>query len=980
MVTIGNYNELLDNSRSNYKTLIKIFLKSRKKRIITNCFFGLFMIILLTSFFVIWNSYRDTSFQGIINQQNWNDNSWVSFYDVYGRNLSLTFHNDYLDNAVVEVTNLFESYFPNSIINYSSYLSFFLRDLDTINRTYYYLKTFDVKASTLLNQSLISGRLPRNNSEILFYKSINSSYNYSINQTITLEPSQYLWSSSDTINYTVCGIVESLDLVFVNNNLSKDLLSNQAHKRFDFFDNEISIAPFDLLDTCTFLTTPNYFFELLNSFNSSMSIGFTLAIDFEYDPSSFNINTIDSCIEDYTPIYFSKLDLNFGTDIYFRLGGDILERIFYFNYYWPFETFRVGATSICLFVLIIFAMYEIHLSGEKELKNIIKRMKLQGLTNKVINRLVVVENTIISGIAISGGIISGLIIGYSLNILLRFNQSFVQFWNNSKNPSLLIIYFIFLTGYSFWGLFSRISTVKKVTLEYSHQYKGKIERKNFLKLILLKEGIWLVFFGSLFGIGLFQFISHVQLVEYADIGNYYFGFNSNIIYAILLLILISGILTVFSLLIIISKIINRTCDFISQSYWSRKKNLLSLSFKNFSNNLKYYNKFLIGILLIGMTTLPGIMIQSNIDRHVSYNATLANSCVDLTINNYDLNDNLRDQINQIEGIDKVTEITLCEIDSETEYSQFNAKNHLITLLVINTTEFVQTIDSTKLGKNEKYTIDDILLLKTNLTYFMDDAFTKKNGFNKGKLLSVNDFLNSKDSFDLRYVCSFKTFPGIPISNEPMFSSFFPDIDKFQLVLDINTFNTIINNSYDYTIVNFKKTVLINTHTFSNLTYIKHEIKDDFNVAVFSIDDRKEEMIDGMSNFVIVIQQIITVISILFAFFFAYSLGNEIYQNQLRNIEFSYRLGATRQQIGLGFAIILTPLVIVPLLFSEFLSVFLVKIYSVLLNVDQSYSMVSLWIPLWLITSVFLILNIFILSGWFLGFHVKLKRYQPIKQE
>ncbi len=954
-----DYKKLIDSYNPDVKTIVKIFLKASKKRIFLSCVFGVLTFLLITSLFMVWFAYQSNSFHQFLSQNDWYDDGNHSSYTIFDKSISSDIENDYLDNAITNIEDVFNAIIPNVVSKSTGTIEVIIRGIEPVygQFTNYTIKTLNSNSNISLSQSLVAGRLPRNSSEILLFRQ-NELFNYyNVNDTVQLKPDLVGVSLQ---NFTITGIVENFGESLLMNGYSKDLI-------WKSYENERYCYSTFSESFCTFLTLPNYFYELINNF-SSFSATFALAVDIIYDTTTidyrnlkFYINTLEQ--------KFQGVSLDFDPDINIKIGADLIDNFSSFRYHWLLESTRISSIIVIVFFLLIMIIYEIFNFEAHDLETIFRLMKLQGLDDKPIQLVILAENIIVTVISLVCGLILGTIIGYLGKLFLNLNVSFIYYIKGLKNPFLLITLIVFSFGVFITGYFIRYSSTKKTNILVKEDYESKHKKRVLGKLSVKIEQ--LLFLSGLLllagGIPGYIFTSGLIMLDIST--------TIELLYVLSLIIALLGIILItFSLFILISKLVTITWSFIGKKIWIKKKLFFTLSLKNLTIHPSTYQRTLLAILMIGITIIPGFILNTSINKHLDQNATLASGCTDILIDNWNMNATLRQNINQIKGVVQTTEIILTEVFSITYERSFK-----ITILIINSTEFIQTIDFSKLG-SKQYTDYDIESLSTNLTYLMDLKFAKKHNYDKGQIFMANDFWDSLHNYNLSYINSFNIFPALPkIQNKPFYQQI-EQVEKFQLVMSFQTYEILMKDTNNLYVNSLQHQLLVKTDHSMNISDITTILRENYSINPQTYEDIKKEMENLITPFGLILLRYISIIIIFVGFFFGFVASQNIFLERIRNIETDYRIGATLQQLWLEFTLELVVLSILPIIISIVFGKLSLLLYPIILNIDESYLSFKPWIPWWFIFLLFFIIFLIILFGWLVGLIPKMNNYKPIKQE
>ena len=902
--------------------------------------------------------------------------------------MALDFESNYLDNIINNITSIFENYFPNSIESSTLSLSIDLND-NSENTNFFRLKTFNVLTDTLLQENLLMGRLPNNTSEILLYQSNEQiGHQYSLYQELELD--FFHAYPSVARNYTICGIISDLDKSFLSNNYSSDIVTQNKRFRLNFTDTMgylFYASP--SFDTNTFITSPELFINLLNEVNSTRETLFNLAIDYSYRANSFEIYKINEQIERFRPIYNdkAKVDLEFGNDIGLQIGVDILLLTFYFQDFWLYETIRLAFASLALFAILILSINELFSTDYKELQTIIRKMKVQGISSKTIYSIIALENLFISFFSFIGGLLCGFFIGFCVEKVIGLNFSFTNLLTNLWTPFFIIACSCFIFGFLLIGMINRFRIIKNTSLlDIIIAKPRKHKRMRFLIHILKSKILWFLLCGVFFVFGIVFYIdSNQAFIGYPNLYVYSGGVitrlivNENVIYSIFLMIFIIGLMFIILLLSILSELYSMLWKYIGEKLWLKHKNFFTFSLRNISLNnktlVRYFSVLFVSIIII----IPGITLNSSLKNHIGVNAKLANHCTDLVINNFDSNISIEKEMETIPGIERLSEVKYYEILSELGTFP-DDKLFFISLLVINTSEYIQLVDFSMDSIEFDFELDDISKLEQNLTFMVDELYAQDAGLNKGTNLYTGQFLLTNLNQTLQYIRDFSVFPGMQ-RHEELSSPYYHYYEaKIHLIIDFSTYDLIFEQVQNYeTIVN-ETNLLIKTNTDSNIINIQSIIQERYDYNAMTIQDRIEQMTDNTYFSVVYLEIISIFFAVLLLLFLSYLIGYELYNEQLRAIEFGYRIGASRAQLSKSILIKFLLFISLPIILSFILGVALIKIYSLLTNADSSFYPINIHLTWWMISIIFIIISCTVGMGWLLGNISRIYQYKPLKQE
>ncbi|MHA1353721.1 MAG: hypothetical protein ACTSR1_00915 [Candidatus Heimdallarchaeota archaeon] len=418
-----------------FKKLFTIYMKTSRKRVVTTILVGAIIFLALTSFFMIWYSQRYDSFFSYMDQNHdWIDDNKTSIHSVEPLHDGYSIDTNYLVKATTEVTSKLEELMPNVQKSSCGRLTLSLyNNISVLDHDEYYLQTFDENITNLIVENLIAGRIPENYTELIYYKA-TTDLKYNINDTIELSCVQSdLHSNYNPINYTVVGIVDSLDAKLYNENLSTDFLK-ETYNELDYGLK------------AQFFTTNTLFYDHINTleyftsmFNATIDINYQFTIDHIVNKNKYLAALQDFWDQeptfDHMPSYF----VSFCQDLIEALGA--------FERDWQIQTISLIGASVPIVFLFGVISIETFTIGNHEQESKYRLLKTQGVENKVLVKMVLYENVLIGGssflIGFTTGLVTGLFIFMGLN--LPADVSYFAALRQAIIMVSLIILFVILT-------------------------------------------------------------------------------------------------------------------------------------------------------------------------------------------------------------------------------------------------------------------------------------------------------------------------------------------------------------------------------------------------------------------------------------------------------------------------------------------------------------------------------------------------------
>ena len=330
MICLGNQKkEKATKTTYAFRNILRIFLKTGKRRLLVTILTGTLIFLALTVLFTTWFSYRYNFFFNYMNTYyDWRSDQRVSFIDSEDKTTPFDLASFYFSLQLDYHIGNLEEILPDVETNFTAALSaqlYSLTNLTEENSSSIELMTFDNATQVSLSNALVEGRMPANISEVIYYRQ-NVTSPISINDTIPMYGER---SEADTIqNFTVVGIAEQIGNKFYFDGFSSDILSASY-----FYWSDYSTINFDE----KFFTTNTLYLDSLSRFVDYDGM-FSFLIDFDYHFSASNVRSINQYLRNFRDFNNYYYTFDFCNDIYYALQS------FYFN--WSFETARVFSSSI----------------------------------------------------------------------------------------------------------------------------------------------------------------------------------------------------------------------------------------------------------------------------------------------------------------------------------------------------------------------------------------------------------------------------------------------------------------------------------------------------------------------------------------------------------------------------------------------------------------------------------------------------------
>ncbi len=955
-ITINQKNEEPTKSTYAFRNIFQIFMKTGKKRLLVTIITGTIIFLALTVLFTTWFSYRYNFFFNHVNTNfHWRQDNRISYIDTEDKTTPFNLPYFYFGLQISNTQTNLDKLIPDVSSNYTAAMSVQLYTFVNISEFTWLdieLMTFDNDTQVSLERALVEGRMPIKSTEVIYYRE-NTSSPVKINDTIPLWGEDNL--IMDYLNFTVVGIAENVGNHFYFDGFSSDIVERQRYYWGDYYNQYFEER---------FFTTNNLFLSDLSNYSNYDGM-FTFLIDFNYQLTAAHVRDINQYLRNFRDFTSYYLYYDYCDDIHYALQG------FYFS--WSFETARVFSSSIPIVFLFGLVCLESLKIGSHELVSKFRLMKIQGVVNKSIRRMVSLENLTISSVSFLGGSIGGYFIGY-FAFLGMGNRSFVDYTLSIIEPVIFIVLValfltLFIAGFLIENSLSR-QTEKLTATRYQKERKKKWIRKIFTaqETLMFIPGIGFIAVG-LTG----EFILPLFPLDYLD--ELLFQFEL----AFMFIIAIGGLFILSSVFLLLARFISMFWTFIGKRAWKSTKSFFTLTLKHLSIYSKNYQRIILVVFMIGLGITPGLILKKSVKDHTVLEANLQAGYSDLLLQNWhSYYEPIYDNLTNIEGIEKITRFSVYHLQDYNDWGP-SSRSYTITIASIqNTTEFLEVIDS-ELFNHTKFTKDDILELETNMTYMMNTKYVKKNDYDKGVIFTSGLFTQEGViPYNMTYVNSFDIFPLLPTTVLYSYNRWF---EVFSLVTCDLTTQQLLNRSSSSSYVSYNKYLLMKLAPGANVTQIKSDIMLNFGLPTLTSEDFERNIEANVSTFGLNYFIVATIITVLIAIFYGFITARNIYNERLRIIESEYQIGAKKTQIWLGFTIELLLIIILPLALSFAATIPILNTVSgPLLNIQEFYVEFAPWLPWWLMIIIILICYLTLTGGWLLEMIPLVSKYRPIKQE
>jgi len=945
-----------------------ILLKNDSRRFVLTVAIVLICILLLTSFLTTWNSTKKIVFLDFVEDSE--EYNISAIYSTIQDGFIPNYDVNYLENLSLELQETILEIYPNILSEkIASIMSVEFYTVEVSQTDFYHseLRTTTAEILPILNQSLISGRMPENSNEILYVKEkIDSTY--TLNDEISFQTTRI--PNDFGQNFTIVGVLEPLENSFGLNGYSTSFLNWQEHiieYRYVFSCQEV------------FYTTAPNFFTAINSYEE-IDTGRAVIVDFVYNYSELEVQKISQCLSQHQKILQTQAKFSSESQESISLCRDLYSTLQQFTYHWTYESIKSILLLAPVFFLLFYVASEINKGKQTKFEKIVYKMKLQGLSNNAIRSLLLLKALLIALLSVFIGVSIGIIISIIIGKTLSLSATFLTFLEYLLEPLYLttlgLIVFVLLTGM----FMSENQLLRKISvmISKSKQKDNSKKKRVWLTLnerILLLMGIAIALPG-----GLIAIVFEADPLTQSSFAYSFLGVITLIAWA---LIIIGTLVTMIGVCNIIARVFIAQFIRIGESRWKNDKNKLNYILKNLVTNKENYQRLVIIALIINVGLLPGITLAPSINNQIQLERDLQVGCADLLIEDWDNYTLPKSEIDAIPGVQKTTTVTLVSINFENipeSDSQFpiTTTYHVKILAVHNCEEFNQVIDWSRLGRT-RYSENDIKELSRNLTYLMNKEWVKEHGYNDPEVHLYNTFYGEKDiRLILEYVNSFRWFPLLPLveENTDPYSLEY----SFNLVTSLQTIQ-LLENASSSASATFSEYLLLRATTDGNLTSISEEITDIYSeTSIISQASIESELRLTTNKFTSIFTILCSIIVVLVVFLYGYITASAIYQHRLRVIETEFRLGINREEILKGMILEVLLTTIIPILISLLFGVFYMLLLKQLIPIRQIYCPFTLWLPWWIFLLTILTSGTLIIGGNSASLIPQVRSYRPVKVE
>ncbi|MBN1328682.1 MAG: hypothetical protein JXA54_04335 [Candidatus Heimdallarchaeota archaeon] len=946
---------LAELRKNGFLILFRIYLKSNKKRFILTILTTSLIFILFSSLTIVWFNYRELAFQEYLNKSNWYNDDSISTYQSIptsraNPNYTITDINNLIDSMDIALKGIEPNLFLNNYVWLYAFQVYENRYNPILNNAYGYY-TFSDVILNLIQNNLAAGRMPINPNEVLFYSEYDSLKTFEINDTLNLNTAGTNFPISIQ-NITVVGIITNLDNILYQAGYSADIPHWEKYIDTEEFD--------EFIISGKFITSKDFFFEFINNFpyvSSKKGISFEI----NYNHSNLESRKISQ--------YLTYLSNFHGSWNKFSPFLDLANRLNSYNDYWLQETNRIILLNLPIIFLIFILIVDISNIDKRILEQSLYLLKKQGVNNKRIRKVILLEKSIYVFCSIILGILIGIIISTLILVITLRPVITMNIFDSLSEPLFIFPTLILILALIFGSFFHENNLLKKFDLSKSEMFKKRRSirlRKLFgyLEVILLIPGSICIGIGFL-GLFLSKVGYWTPLITYFTT----ILFVSMIYFGVMLL----GII----IFLMVSKLIEKFWHFFGKRFRFLKKNLFTFSMKNFSMNYSPYRIIVIALMISSIAIIPGLMLNIYYPKHIELEAELRTGFSDIVITDWQSNQTIREEIMNLDSIKCSAEVSRYFFELKINPPLYTRIQVLI-LGIDNTTEFIQTTNSNNFIDYIGCSLDDIGSLESIDSYLMDYDYSKKNRYDKDEILYNNDFISvNYNQFPLYYIASFKAFPLMRLPERNIL--FENNIIQFNLVTSMSTLNHLKNAALEEPLKE-ENFLLVKTESTANLSEVKEQILQDVNLNAFSKEDFIEEISYPFTFWKQKIAIIDVIITITILCLICYFLARNVYQQKIKIIESSFRVGASKKQLLSSLLIEFSIASFLPLFISIAFGLGLLPmILPLLFNFPIPYTNFS-WQGNWLIIFVLVPLVLPLLFTYYIGLFPLVKRYKLIKEE
>ncbi|MFW9921798.1 MAG: FtsX-like permease family protein [Candidatus Thorarchaeota archaeon] len=934
-------------------TLLKVFVKSNKRKFLFIIINTVLIYIFLTSFFMLWFSNQNSMLQNYLSMEcDWNKDSNISaYYSSISSNYISNYSNDFLESVLSDIKANINGLVPNLAGNSTSMLSFelyYFPDLNSLNR--YQVNGFLPELNSILYENLLEGRLPNNSSEILYYKEFSSSNSFQLNETIVLQSSNS--PSAVQLNFTVVGILNNLENAFFTNNLSVDILdwcSNIASSRYSYNPLE------------KFFTFSTYLAEIMDSY-SFISTGRAVLVDFDYLNEAFQSSKLSRYLSQYQKELNSLENIDSDPQEIYTIGLDFYNSLVVFRDDWLQKTIIIVSLTFPLLILLSFLCYESFNFNQKEYYASLSLLQTLGLSKKKLSQIAVIEIVCFS--------LLGLIIGLLVSILMILpfsylfsNNTYQNFFNFLAAPLFLFTLLAYTILYAIFGLIIELRKVRKIptikSIPFSYYEKNWIQKFFSIPEILISiPGL----VAASAGILVLRFTQGIPS-NYAFLRSIAWG------------ILFFGLVLVFLVLFfIISRLIILLISWFGKKTWNKRKNQFTYSLKNVRFNNRHYKTMISFMMIFGLGIVPGVILQPLVTNQLIAENSLVTGGVDLIIES-SYSDYLPNKIDvlNISGVEKISLITISTFVLKKE-TMFGERQYMVPILSIhNQTEFLEIVDFSDL--NYSFTTEDVLSLENNLTFLMSSDYAKKNGYDVGREFTNVVFGNIIKPISFNYINKFNFFPFLLYPNNNLFVS---NSILFSLVMNLNT-SRELEKSLHSPLITKTYSILVKANSSNIISSIQQQIKYIAPKVDFQVGSNSNQNDFKSINFTMNFLIFSSIISFIVALLYSYITITNLLKMRTKAIEIEYTIGITKKQILRNTILEICLVAILPLIICSMCGIYFSKLIGTIITINaQNYSNFNLKFSFLFILAV-LVMGIPFFIGWLLELIPTINKYHLVKE-
>ncbi|MHA1307570.1 MAG: FtsX-like permease family protein [Candidatus Heimdallarchaeota archaeon] len=949
------------------KGIIRLFLKTNKKRLTLTIIVSIIVFTLLSTFLLTWFNFRYNSFTNTEASYDWyrdNRNSITFSVGLDEKLREPTFNFEFAVGEIHSKANeiasgMFEKYTA------SMYCLIDSVKFSPLNQSYSAsFMTLQQEAYEFMTENLIDGRLPNNASELIYCSSNMSNPLYYLGEQVGLQ------IISDDIpytqNFTIVGIINNLA-----NSLHLEGYSNDIFNGINDYDSGYEQFNLDL-----FLTNSPDFVEIISFYPSNSIQKLTLNVDFNYQFSIEDIRNLKEITNKIAFVQSSILEFEHLPPKNHLFCSDLEFFIFDFQFNWNYQTVKIIALGIPAIILFSFVSIEIFNIGNFKKSAQFKLFKLYGLEFKSIRKIFFVENLIISSSGMFFGIILGTIFGYFFTLGMG-TTSFGFYLNAFLEPVVFVTIFVFSTMIFIGGFIIEVKFAKRIAQLTSEIYKSK-RIKPLRKFFTSIETILILIGAITIGIGFagwYICLANSLIFSYAIL---------SLELVFMFFMVVGGSLIFVSIFLIISRLVMLLWRFIGNQVWKKRKNYFTLALKQLSIYSKDFQRVILVMFLICLCVVPGLILIKSTDDHLEIEANLAMGFSDLMIQGWNGNDfQILENISSINGVELCTAV---EVITLRDLSNIRASNNndrvfdVDILNIYNISEFV-AITSSHFPNKMDYSLEDISQLESNMTYMMSSKFAHNEKYDCGKIYSSSKITDPlEESYDMIFVNKFECFPLLPYKPYNYFISL--KEENYNLVMSNLTASQIKGKLDSFISVNYDYYLLVKISSTTNKTTIIESIENlPYSLKVVTYEEIFDSLQLGINKFSEGFLVVITIISSFMLLLFGFLTARNIATQRLRIIDSDYQVGAKNYQIWGNFSIEFFLVIFIPLSISMLIaSILLYDVFSFLLDIPQIFKEFVPWLPVWLMGLILLFCIAATFCGWLLEMINRVNRFKPVRQE